>query len=79
MISKQEAVIIAHEHIEGLILQEECHSNKSCGTSYPLSWTFNIYHRNRDKDTFLTVIEITNKGVVARWDKKHISEETEDL
>ena len=78
MISKEEAIIIVHEHIEGVILQERCFANMTYASSYPVSWIFDIYHRNQDKDTFHTIIEVTNKGVVSQWDKIHIDEDRGD-
>lgn len=77
MISKEEATIIAHEHIEGIILQESCRAYMLYSSTYPKSWIFNIYHRNQDKDTFYTIIEITNNGVVAQWNKIYIADENE--
>ena len=77
MISKEEATIIAHEHIEGIILQESCRPYMRYSSTYPVSWIFDIYHRNQDKDTFHTIIEITNNGVVAQWNKIYISDENE--
>lgn len=75
MISEEEASIIAHEHIDGIILQEDCSVRMSTKSTYPKSWVFNIYHRNQDKDTFHTVIEVTNNGIVAQWDKTYILDE----
>ena len=75
MISKEEATIIAHEHIEGIILQESCRAYMRSSSTYPVSWIFDIYHRNQDKDTFHTIIEITNNGVVSQWNKIYVSDE----
>lgn len=77
MISKEEAKIIAYEHIDGIILQESCMPYMMPSSNRPRSWIFNIYHRNQDKDIFHTIIEITNKGVVASWNKYHISDEND--
>ena len=77
MISKEEAKIIAYEHIDGIILQESCTPYMMPSSNYPRSWIFDIYHHNQDKDTFHTIIEITNKGVVASWHKHHISDEND--
>lgn len=78
LISKQEASIIAHEYIDGVILQESCTGYMSPTSSYPQSWKFEIYHRNSDKDTFLTTIEVTRAGIVANWNKTHLGEESEE-
>ena len=78
LISKQEASIIAHEYIDGIILQESCTAFMSPASAYPQSWEFKIYHRNSDKDTFLTTIEVTRAGIVANWNKTHLSEEIEE-
>lgn len=77
MISKEEAKIIAYEHIDGIILQESCTPYMMPSSNRPRSWIFNIYHRNQDKDTFHTIIEIINNGVVASWNKYHISDEND--
>ena len=77
MISKQEAQIIAHEHIEGVILHEDCRTKMGYRSAYPIAWVFRIYHRNQDKDTFQTVIEITRNGVVSLWDRIHIGDEND--
>lgn len=78
MISKDEAAIIAHEHIDGVILQERVVPHMTMHSMYPSSWVFDIYHRNQDKDTFHTVIEITNMGAVAQWNKTYIADEAEE-
>lgn len=77
MISKEEATIIAHEHIEGIILQESCKVYMLHSSTYPKSWIFDIYHRNQDKDTFHTIIEIANNGTVLQWNKIYIADENE--
>ena len=77
MISKEEAKIIAYEHIDGIILQESCTPYMMPSSNHPRSWIFDVYHRNQDKDTFHTIIEVTNKGVVAFWNKHHISDEND--
>lgn len=75
MISKQEALIIAREHIEGYILQEDCDEIRSLSSYYPIFWTFTIYHRDQDKNVFQTIIRVSNKGIVTDWEKRHIREE----
>ncbi len=77
MISKEEAKVIAYEHIDGIILQASCRPYMMYSSNYPRSWIFDIYHRNQDKDTFHTIIEITNKGAVASWNKYHIGDEND--
>ena len=75
MISKEEASIIAHEHIEGYILQDYCDEIRSSSSYFPIFWQFTIYHRDQDKNVFETIICISNKGVVTDWEKRHINEE----
>lgn len=74
-ISKTEATIIAHEHIDGVILKEEIYPIMSTKSFYPIAWMFYIYHRNQDKDTFLTTIEVLKNGVVGSWSRKYILDE----
>lgn len=74
LISKQEAQIIAHEHIEGVILSEDVVEINSLHTRFPKSWIFDIYHRNQDKDTFHTIIEISRNGMVFSWNKYQVSD-----
>ena len=77
MISKEEAKVIAYEYIDGTILQESCTPYMMPSSNYPRYWIFDVYHCNQDEDTFHTIIEITNKGVVASWNKHHISDEND--
>lgn len=75
MISKQEALVIAHEYIEGAILQESCRSVMTSSSSYPKKWVFDIYHRNHEKDTFHTIIHITNTGAVSDWTRHQVGDQ----
>lgn len=75
MISKQEALVIAHEYIEGAILQESCRSIMTSSSSYPKKWVFDIYHRNHEKDTFHTIIHITNTGAVSDWTRYQVGDQ----
>ena len=59
MISKEEASIIAHEHIEGYILQDYCDEIRSSSSYFPIFWQFTIYHRDQDKNVFETIICIS--------------------
>lgn len=74
MISMQEASVIAHEYIEGVILQESCRSIMTSSSAYPKEWVFDVYHRNHDKDTFRTIIHVTNMGAVSDWNKYQVGD-----
>lgn len=75
MISEREALAIAHEYTKGSILKQSWNAKMGYDSKYPKSWIFSIYHRNEDNDTFQTIIEVTNTGVVSDWQTKYISDE----
>lgn len=74
MISLQEATSIAHEHCDGDILNESIDTIIPPSSKTPISWVFNIHHKDYDDNIFKTVIEIDKNGSVLSWYKNFVSD-----
>lgn len=69
MISKQEAINIAHTYISGEILSEFC-------KSYPNCYYMRILYRDQDGNIFKETINVNMyNGVVIGWTRQLINEE----
>lgn len=69
MISKQEAIKIAHTYIPGEILNESC-------DSYPICYHMHIKYRDQDGNIFVEAINVDKyNGNVIEWSRQLVDEE----
>ena len=77
MISLQEAISIAEEHCEGDVLERSFDTIIVPSSKYPYSWSFTIYHKDYNGNTFQTIIEVNRFGTLNQWYKILISDGAE--
>ena len=69
MISKQQAIEIAHTYIPGEILSESCNS-------YPNCYHMHIKYRDQDGNIFVEAINVDMyNGNVIEWSRQLVDEE----
>lgn len=77
MISKQEAIDIAHTYVTGNIIDTHCFGYMSYGSPIPLFWRVEILHNDGDGNIFKTLVEVSRNGSITRWEKIHLDDDTE--